>query len=488
MKRSITRWTTTLAAAALLAMPATGWAQTASQQPAQTATAAESQTPQASTPEEHLRLAKTSLEKIEPNAVTGKAKTQIAELKRHLNALERATGANASASATGAAQKNPRATDPRGNAKWSTEVAAIDKILANLLDSGSAATGTSGTTGTAGATAVTLDEATSTALTEVRQHVTKFAAAMSGTAGSGDPSAATGSTATGSTAATGTTTGSTTTGSMTGSSATGSTTGTPATATDPQTAGQTAAPQADADAARRYLTEARDTLSEMTQLPAAAQLSGDARTQVSQLISNFNELITAQSEWKASFDKVEANLTALIGPEDPTVSGTATGTVTGTAGTGAVGTSGTAATSIDPTLRTKLVELRAKLNEFERAVSGGAPASGTASSPAAGTMTGATTGAAGTTAQNPEAGAPKTEQMGHSEALRHIEAIEAILNANAPSAAGTAGTSATTTTGTAGTTAAPSSAASVTLTPAQLNELRTHLTELKKLVNQADRK
>ena len=49
------------------------------------------------------------------------------------------------------------------------------------------------------------------------------------------------------------------------------------------------------EAARR--TDRSTELSErLTQLPAAAQLTGDARTQVSQLIANFNELITTQAE------------------------------------------------------------------------------------------------------------------------------------------------------------------------------------------------
>ena len=64
---------------------------------------------------------------------------------------------------------------------------------------------------------------------------------------------------------------------------------------------------------KRHLTAARDTLSQLTQLPAAAQLTGDARTQVSQLISNFNELITTNADWRAAYTKLQGNLTALVG-------------------------------------------------------------------------------------------------------------------------------------------------------------------------------
>jgi hypothetical protein len=52
------------------------------------------------------------------------------------------------------------------------------------------------------------------------------------------------------------------------------------------------------DQARSHLAEARRVLSEVTTMPQAAQLQGEARTQVSQLITNFNALITAQSNWR----------------------------------------------------------------------------------------------------------------------------------------------------------------------------------------------
>ena len=58
----------------------------------------------------------------------------------------------------------------------------------------------------------------------------------------------------------------------------------------PATAGQV-----DATAAKKHLSEARDALSQMTSMPEAAKLQGDTRTQVSQLIANFNELITTQA-------------------------------------------------------------------------------------------------------------------------------------------------------------------------------------------------
>ena len=114
------------------------------------------------------------------------------------------------------------------------------------------------------------------------------------------------------------------------------------------------------------MTAARESLSQLTQLPAAAQLTGDARTQVSQLISNFNELITTNTEWRASYAKVQANLNALVGDQKADESPAPTPAP----GAGAVGTSGT--TSVDPAIRAKLVEFRTHLMDFEKAAGGGA--------------------------------------------------------------------------------------------------------------------
>ena len=135
----------------------------------------------------------------------------------------------------------------------------------------------------------------------------------------------------------------------------------------------------DADGAKRALTAARDSLGEVTKLPAAQQLSGELRTQLTQLIANFNELITTTTEWKASYAKVDANLSALIGAqtadESTTAPAAATGGATGTAGAttsapGAVGTSGTTTTTLDPGVKAKLTEFRGHLKEFEKAANG----------------------------------------------------------------------------------------------------------------------
>lgn len=217
----------------------------------------------------------------------------------------------------------------------------------------------------------------------------------------------------------------------------------------------------------------------MTQLPAAAQLSGEARTQVAQLISSFNELITTQSQWRESYTKVNANLTALLGPDptatDPTNAAATSGT------SGAVGTSGAtppapAAATIDPAVREKLLELRRNLTAFEKAASGGAAS--TSATPAAS----ATDPASSASAQSAAAQSPATQSSatqsaatqqptqptgttgsttaaqgassGNADVMKHVAAIEAMLKMQDDSGG-------------------------LTLTKAQVEQLRTHWAALR---------
>jgi hypothetical protein len=141
-------------------------------------------------------------------------------------------------------------------------------------------------------------------------------------------------------------------------------------ASTPSPASAQARQTVDQEAARRHLMAARDSLNQLTQLPAAAQLTGEARTQVTQLIANFNELITTQTQWRASYGKTAANLNALLGPDPeaaPAVAPTPTETP---AVPGAVGTSGVGTIEVDPAIRAKLVELRRNLTEFEKSMGG----------------------------------------------------------------------------------------------------------------------
>lgn len=219
-----------------------------------------------------------------------------------------------------------------------------------------------------------------------------------------------------------------------------------------------------AEAAKVHLTAARNTLSQLTQLPAASQLQGDARTQIAQLINNFNEMITTRADWRASHKKVEGNLDALLNaappPDEPPP--TAVGT-TGSAG--ATGMAGAKA-SIDPQIRSKLMEFRSHLDKFEQSA-GGAAASAAPAAPAAApaqdpppnqptSQTPPTNQTPPPTQTQPptdpvsDEPPPQRPSIDTAEMLRHIEAIETILGTQ--------------------------------LSEAQVAQLRTHLGELRKLL------
>ena len=442
MKRSMTRWTTTLATVGVLGLPVTGFARTtqepqqqqpaqppaqpqpqpaqppAQPQPAQPPAAATPQQPttsamppaksdQAVSPQEHLRQAQAAFNSINATSVPKGNRAGLSDMKKHLKALE-STGSPA-----GSAQTAPGA-EARTKTSWGTEVAAIDKIITDMVGTATAPA-TSGTTSTPSPTAtsgtnskaaIAIDEATRAKLMEVRTHITAYAAAMSGTATTPktDVPATMTSTVNAEPAASATPAQSPV--SPAAAPAPAAAAPAPAAATPAQTAAApaqttaapaaaatTAAPsQVDADAARRHLMAAQVTLSQLTKLPAAAQLTGESRTQVTQLISNFNELGTAQNNWRASYVKVAANLTALLGPDsgDAGTTAVAPTTATGTTGTAAapataaapttatgttatpaaVGTAGTATVELDPAIRAKLVELRGNLAEFQKASGG----------------------------------------------------------------------------------------------------------------------
>ena len=418
------RWTSTWAAlvvAGFLVVPGSGFAQTPAA-PTAPATTTQDKAEQG-TPQEHLERADAALKSISPTASSGKAKSQISELKKRVNALQKLTANNPSGAAAAPTGAKTEKADAKGASKWAAEAAAADKILGELLADtsatgaasattpiGSNPTGTTGTSPSKATAAVTLDEETRAKLTTARASLTAFAAAMSGsvppppatTSPSAQPAAAsTASTAAATPTAEPATPASPTTPPPTTQPATPPaapasspqpTTQPPTQPAEPATPAQplatttqaptdpAAAPlKPDADGAKRALTAARDSLGEVTKLPAAQQLSGEMRTQLTQLIANFNELITTNTEWKASYAKVDANLTALMGAqtadESTTAPAAATAGATGTAGAatsaaGAVGTSGTTTTTLDPGVKAKLTEFRAHLKEFEKAANG----------------------------------------------------------------------------------------------------------------------
>ncbi len=256
--------------------------------------------------------------------------------------------------------------------------------------------------------------------------------------------------------------------------------------TEPTTAPTPQTGSSGQEAARVHLTAARNTLSQLTQLPAASQLQGETRAHVAELITNFNELITTQANWKEAYEKVEANLASLLNSAPAPAAAAADPAKP-------VGTSGASA-SLDPGIRSKLMELRTHLDKFEEAASGKAttPATPPASTaPPAGTTpptsdTPPTTQTPPTTPTNPakpdEPAQVNDDQK--EQIVNHIDAIEAILSAQATAqanaqttAGGAVGTSGTA----SGSTRTTVTGSEVRLTQAQVEQLRNHLAELRRL-------
>ncbi len=135
------------------------------------------------------------------------------------------------------------------------------------------------------------------------------------------------------------------------------------TAAGQQTQGQpgSGAQENQRQAALQHLTAARQDLADITKLPAATHLEGQPRNDLNQLISNFNSLITSNGpEWRQAYDKVQANLAALIGPST---------TAGSEQGQSAVGTSGTnPPPSLDPAIAAKLSDLRQHIDQFGETV------------------------------------------------------------------------------------------------------------------------
>jgi hypothetical protein len=476
----------------LIGVPAGGWSQTPSPATSQPPAAQQSADAKGGSPAEHIRQAEAALNDIPSSTLPARAKSRVAELKRHLHALEKSAAASP---APGASAANPSS---KAKNTWANDAAAIDKILNELLGStGGGATGappaTAGTTGTTSKSApLTLDDSTKAKLMEVRQHVTAFAASMSGAGSSAaappsepssEPAAAAAAQAPAATPAP--TAESTPPASASAPSAQSAPS--PAQSAEESQAqaptAQGASSQVDEDAAKRHLTAARDSLAQLTQMPAAAQLTGETRTHVSQLISNFNELITAKTDWKAAYDKVTANLTALIGADSapPEAAAAPSGTP------GAVGTSGNASATLDPGIKGKLVEFRTHLMAFEKSAgtaSSGAPdspaaSSAPAASPSAGAPASPSPGSSpsskpASSSASPSSPSPDPDpapgsnpaaqssaqsssagQMSQGNPISHIEAIEALMIG---------------------------SGSKLTLEPAQVEQIRMHLAELRKAI------
>jgi hypothetical protein len=139
----------------------------------------------------------------------------------------------------------------------------------------------------------------------------------------------------------------------------------------------------DEAAAREHLSQARQALADLTKLPAAAQLQGEQRTAVSNVIQAFNGLATATTDWRPKFKAVNEQLDQILGSDTAGSTGTAgagasaappsgapssTGTPASDSASGsATGTDGTSSGGYDPTVLAKLREVKTHLEAFQEA-------------------------------------------------------------------------------------------------------------------------
>jgi hypothetical protein len=112
--------------------------------------------------------------------------------------------------------------------------------------------------------------------------------------------------------------------------------------------------------ARQALAAARQSLAEMTKLPAVTSLQGEQRTQLANFISDFNSFATATTDWRSKYEVVDQSLDKLLGQGD-------SGSASGAAASSAATPQGGGAANLDPSITQKLQEVRTHLNEFEQA-------------------------------------------------------------------------------------------------------------------------
>jgi hypothetical protein len=288
--------------------------------------------------------------------------------------------------------------------------------------------------------------------------------------------------------------------------------------TEPQSSQpQPSAQGRDEAGARQELVQAKQALMDLTKLPEASQLQGEARNGVIQIINAFNGLVTADANWLDRYKEVQQQVTRLLGDASASsVSGSEPGS-TGTSG------SASASPEVPAAVRTKLIEFRQHLTAFGKAA--GAPdngaAAGTSSSAASSSSSSTasdvtsssaqssqspTSSQAGTTSSQSPQSATSTPASGETF-QQHFDAIadlvqQALASSPAPSSSsttGTTGTSGSTTgsgssttagssttsgTGQSGAASATSSSGAVPVDRATLEQIQSHLQRLRELARQ----
>jgi hypothetical protein len=234
----------------------------------------------------------------------------------------------------------------------------------------------------------------------------------------------------------------------------------PPTGQEPQTQTQSQGQQSrqpDEAAARAALAQAKQSLTELIALPDTSKLSADARSAINQVITNFNSLVTAESNWYERYRDVQRSLAPMIGPDPAEGAAGATGT-SGTGTTGAAGTTGTSGTAAGATTATgaaggasvdvpapvkdKLVQFRQHMSEFAQAA--GAPPPGSPAATAAEAAARAKSGA------SPNGAEMQTEIDAIVDLIQ--QALGSQASSSGSSSTGTSGTG-TSGTGTSGTSA-----------------------------------
>jgi hypothetical protein len=108
------------------------------------------------------------------------------------------------------------------------------------------------------------------------------------------------------------------------------------------------------------LGAARQSLADLTQLPAAAQLQGANREAVAKLISDFNTFATAKTDWRSKYKVVDESLNKLLADAANAPAAPATPPAEGAEGAAATGDG-----PLDQSIVDKLKELRGNLDQFE---------------------------------------------------------------------------------------------------------------------------
>jgi hypothetical protein len=257
-----------------------------------------------------------------------------------------------------------------------------------------------------------------------------------------------------------------------------------------------------ASSPQQHLDKAREILDSIS----TTALSGEASTNITQIQTNFTQLEraykdatggtgsgtagttgtttpSASGSWVVYFNSVTRALDDLDIPKSSAYASWETrsgsGTTTGTTGTP---TTPRSPVTLEPTVKSQLTDFRKHIENFRMATAGGGGESssfwsGSSGSGRATTRHSSATGTAGTQST------PSSTASSASGPEYYLNQIESVVNrALGEPATGTSSTSTTGTTGTSGTTGASGSSDRVTISRAELQQIKMNLEQLRQLV------